>query len=353
MFYDKDGQPWTEVRVVVFIYELSSSGNSIRNIARILTTMGIPTRKGKTYWQAGTIGQILSNEAYTGRAKAFPWKRDPKKGKHGYSVHRPEEEHIVLPDGVIPRIIDPDVFQVVQEKLSCNKEEAAQNNKWPKDVLLRAGIIRCGICGAALRVKNVHGGHNGTLRLNRYVCDGKPGVAKHTVNIGAKTLDEATLEYVLKHIMNPKLVRERVMELRGQAQVQVDREAIEKIIAVIRKKMKNLYMLAQDATDDDTIDSLKALMHDLERQKREAEAMLFESEEEEEKIRELNEAIDKFEEWAYKAAELLHDPGFLTYEKKRQACQILGIRVKVWPVDAEKRYEITIAPPSIVSLLCG
>lgn len=105
-----------------------------------------------------------------------------------------------------------------------------------------------------------------------------------TITIGAKTLDEATWAFAVKHILHPGLVRERVTELRGQAQVHVDREAIEKIVAGIKKKMKNLYALAQDATDEDTIDSLKALLHDLERQKREAEAMLFESEEEEESI---------------------------------------------------------------------
>ncbi len=192
------------------------------------------------------------------------------------------------------------------------------------------------------------------LRLNRYVCDGKPGIAKHTVNIGAKTLDEATWAFAVKHILHPGLVRERVTELRGQAQVHVDREAIEKIVAGIKKKMKNLYALAQDATDEDTIDSLKALLHDLERQKREAEAMLFESEEEEEKMKELNEAIDTFEAWANKTGELLTDPRYVpTYEEKRLACQILGIRAKVWPVEGEKRYEITLAHPSIVSLLCG
>lgn len=351
---DATDEVWTEVKIVVFIYDRCIAGESIRGIAKTLTAMGIPTRNGKSYWQAGTVGQILENEAYTGKATAFRWKRDAKKGKNGYSVIRPEEEQIVLPDGIIPRIIDPDIFQAVQEKVDRNKEEAARNNKWPKDVLLRSGLVRCSICGAVLRVKNVHGSRKTNLRLNRYVCEGKPGVAKHTVNIGAKTLDEATWAFAVKYILHPDLVRKRVAELRGQAQVQIDREAIEKIVAGIKKKMKNLYALAQDATDDDTIDSLKALLHDLERQKREAEAMLYEAEEEEEKMQELNKALDTFETWAQKTREVLTDPTYVpTYEEKRLACKILGIRVTVWPMNGEKRYDITLAPPSIVSLLCG
>jgi hypothetical protein len=95
-------------------------------------------------------------------------------------------------------------------------------------------------------------------------------------------------------------------------------------------------------------------LHDLEHQKRDAEAMLYESEEEEEKVKRLNDAIDKFEEWAIKTRELLNDLAYKpTYEEKRFACQILGIHAKVWPVDAEKRYEITLVPPSIATLLCG
>ncbi len=72
---------------------------------------------------------------------------------------------------------------------------------------------------------------------------------------------------------------------------EVEREktlSVETIIAGIKKKLKNLYTLAQDATDDDTLDSLKALMHDLERQKHEAEAMLYEVAEEEETISNTN-----------------------------------------------------------------
>ena len=96
------------------------------------------------------------------------------------------------------------------------------------------------------------------------------------------------------------------------------------------------------------------ILYDLERQKREAEGMLYESEEQEVKTRELNEAIDKFETWAMGIGELLKDLAYVVdYDSKRLACQILGIKAQAWPVDAKKRYEITISPPSIMSLLCG
>jgi site-specific DNA recombinase len=348
-----DGEAWTEVKVVVYIFDLTLSGHSIKAIARRLTDLGIPTRRGKLYWQPGTVGHILANEAYTGIARGFRWKRDAKKGKNGYSVHRPEEEQIALPDGVIPRIIDPDVFKTVSEQLARNKAEAARNNKWPKDVLLR-GRVRCGVCNAKLRIKNQHGGDHGQLRLNRYLCDKQIGVVKHSVNIGAKTLDSAAWDFAMEYIINPCLIRERVEELRKQARVVIDAESVEKIVTGIRKKLRNLSLLAQESTDDDTLDSIKALMHDLERQKHEAEGMLFEVVEEEEKMKEINTEIDRFEAWAKTVRQFFLDPEYVpSYDEKILAVKILGVQAKVYPVDAPKRYELTVGPPSIVSLLCG
>ena len=232
-----DGETWTEVKVVVFMFEFALSGYSIKAIARRLTELGIPTRKGKPYWQPGTVGHILAKEAYTGIAKAMQWKRDPKKGKNGYSVHRPEEEHVLLPDGVIPRIIDPDVFANVAEQLASNKEEAARNNKWPKDVLLRAGHVHCGICGATLRV-NVQGGHPNAKRRNLYICDKTVGVAKHAVHIGAKSLDEAAWQFAMQYILDPALIRAKIAELRAHAKVEIDTESVEAVIAASKRSSK-------------------------------------------------------------------------------------------------------------------
>lgn len=304
-----NGESWTEVKVVQTIFELYLQGYSLRAIAKTLTGQSIPSRKGNPYWHAVTIRQILANESYTGKAKAFRWKLDSEKG---YSVHRPDEEAIDLPEGVIPSLIDMASFQLVREKLIRNKEEAARGNKWPKDVLLRGGLVRCGLCGAVLRVRNVHGGAKMNLCLNRYLCSGKPGVAKHSVSIGAKTLDELTWEFALTHIRNFRLLRDRISELRDLSTIRVDREDVEKLITGIKRKIKNLYVLAQDATDDDTITPLKGMLYDLERQKHEAEGMLYGLEDQEIRTRELIEAIDKFETWAMGIGELLKDPTTLS-----------------------------------------
>ena len=274
---------------------------------------------------------------------------------HGYEY----EEKYMYPEAMTAYLKPYHERKIFMEMVAAAKrrefkEEASRNNKWPKDVLLRVGHVRCGVCNAKLRVKNVHGSYNGTLRLNRYMCDRQVGVLKHAVNIGAKTLDEAAWEFAMQYIVDPSLIRMKLEELRSQAKVHIDTESVEKITAGIKKKLKNLYTLAQDATDDETLDSNKALMHDWERQKHEAEAMLYEVAEEEETMKEVNAAIDRFEAWAGNVRRYFVDPEYVpTYEEKRLAINILGVQATVWPVGGQKRYELTLAPPSVVSLLCG
>lgn len=158
----------------------------------------------------------------------------------------------------------------------------------------------------------------------------------------------------MEYIINPCLIPERVEELRKQAHMVIDAESVEKVVTGIKKKLRNLSLLAQESRDDDTLDSIKALMHDLERQKHEAEGMLFELGEEEEKMKEVNTEIDRFEVWAKTVRQFFLDPAYVpSYDDKILAVRILGVQAKVYLMDAPKRYELTVGPPSIVSLLCG
>ena len=79
-------------------------------------------------------------------------------------------------------------------------------------------------------------------------------------------------------------------------------------VETIKRKMANLYQLAMEATSDHTIETLKGLMHDLEKQKREAEAMLYDIEEDDEERAALEEEIVRFEKWVEKVQPLLTDP---------------------------------------------
>jgi hypothetical protein len=71
-----------------------------------------------------------------------------------------------------------------------------------------------------------------------------------------------------------------------------------------------------EATNDDTIASLKGLMKDLEKQKRDAQALLYDIEEDNEERAELETELVKFEKWVATVQPLLTNPSYNPPTKK-------------------------------------
>jgi hypothetical protein len=86
----------------------------------------------------------------------------------------------------------------------------------------------------------------------------------------------------------------------------------------------------------------------VERQKREAEALIYDIEEDDEERAEVEAEIVKFEKWVKKVQPLLTDPTYTpSYEEMRLAVRILGVNAKVYPTKGEWpfRYQIDIYDP--------
>lgn len=123
-------------------------------IAERLRTSGWKTSHGG-HWRGNTVGNILRNEAYTGRryynkTKAVEPKR--RRNRSGYvkilkSSHaaRPREEWI---EQAVPRIIDEQTYRRAREQLKINALRAFRNLHGKHRYLLRS-LVRCGACGRA------------------------------------------------------------------------------------------------------------------------------------------------------------------------------------------------------------
>ncbi len=141
-----------EAEVIKKIFHLYAfEKGTCRNIARRLSDEGIPSPTGKLAWTDSTVRLILIDPMYTGRGSAFRYdtKLGKEPGKYGTRL-RPEEDWLALPEGVVPPIIDEDLFMKVQERLKLNKVESSRNNPHPESAILRCGFIRCGYCGRSL-----------------------------------------------------------------------------------------------------------------------------------------------------------------------------------------------------------
>jgi len=130
---------------------------SIQEICRRLAKAGHTTRKGNSYWDRGTIWGILNNPAYKGEAifgKTRTGQRRPQlrpargrcaQPKRFYSYYNaPPEDWVRIP---VPAIVEPEVFEAVQDQLQRNQHRSRLHPHGVKYLL--QGLISCQQCGYA------------------------------------------------------------------------------------------------------------------------------------------------------------------------------------------------------------
>ena len=137
-----------EAPIVRKIFEMYADGHSYAEIAEHLNKRGLRTRKGKL-WTRATLFDMIRNEKYSG---TFVF----RKGNHNNGhMHR---DDTIKVSGIIPRIVDEEVYEKVKERLVKTGRIRVTNFEKP---LLR-GIFYCGDCGSLMVPQG--------RKSNRYVC---------------------------------------------------------------------------------------------------------------------------------------------------------------------------------------
>jgi hypothetical protein len=176
-----------------------------------------------------------------------------------------------------------------------------------------------------------------------YKCSGREWREneRHLTTIYIKKVDRAVRELIVEILSDPNWVRERVKELREKMKKEepvITREDIEATIEKIRLALKRLYRLAEQATDDETIDELAAQMNGLEKQRRDAQLLLAQFDETDEEDVALEAEIQRFEKWAEEVRPHLSDPAYVEkapYAELRLAVRVLGIKCVVYPASGD------------------
>jgi site-specific DNA recombinase len=164
-----------EARIVQQVYTwVGQDRYTINEVCRRLHQAGVQTRTGKEYWDHKTIWDMLKNPAYKGEA-AFgkthwvpngPRLRVPR-GKPAqprrafWGKDAPKEDWITIP---VPALVDPTLFEAVQEQLEENRRRARIPEKGSRYLL--QGLLVCAKCGYAY-----HGSTNDE-RNAYYRCSG-------------------------------------------------------------------------------------------------------------------------------------------------------------------------------------
>jgi len=210
-----------EARVVRRIFRDYVEGDlSIRQITRHLNRDGVRSPTGKTTWGISTIGRMLRNESYVGRAyynrtESVP---DHRPGHRPRQVRRARDEWIAIP---IPAIVSEELFDAAQ-KVSRDNSQWSPRRAEPGRWLLR-GLAKCGHCGVTLTCQRMRG-RNGTFHRYYYCPHHDPLRAggEHRRcperNIRADELDAFVLEHVRDALLRPEVL------LEGESAVSARRE---------------------------------------------------------------------------------------------------------------------------------
>ncbi len=196
-----------EASVVRRIFEDYVKQNvSIRQITRHLNDDGIPSPSGRDIWGCSTIGRLLRNEAYVGRAyfnrTESVASRRAKKGTH--QVRRPREQWIAIP---VPPIVSEEIFEAAQRVSRDNSNwspRRTQAGHW----LLR-GLLKCGHCHVRVSCHKMRG-RNGTVHRYYYCANHDPlrAMGEHRRcperNVRADELDAFVFEQVRAALLHPQ-----------------------------------------------------------------------------------------------------------------------------------------------------
>jgi len=131
-------------------------------IARRLTEMGIPTKRGAKSWEIQTVRRMLTNSLYKGELIQQRYTNPGKRAnrhrppdQRTKTRERPQEEWVVVK---VPAIIDEITYQKqLRQAERISRMFKARTSHGP---YLLSGLMRCGLCGSGMS--------GATHRKNRY-----------------------------------------------------------------------------------------------------------------------------------------------------------------------------------------
>ncbi len=149
---DRTLAPNAEAENVKMMYNwYANEGVSLCEISRRLTSMGIPSPRGLSYWSVYTVTKIIGNDIYAGKVRHGRYKRvkeyDAETGKLRQVTRAGTD--VTMADGKHPALVDFETWQAAQDRRSKNapikRGKELQNGF--------AGLLRCAKCGNVLHYK--------------------------------------------------------------------------------------------------------------------------------------------------------------------------------------------------------
>lgn len=354
--------------VVHRIFMEYAAGATIRAIEKTLTEEGVPTpyqmlarqgrrtvkRGGEADWYGSTIFNILAETAYAGRLVGFrtttvrATRIHPITGEKTIIKRKvvrtaDDPEAFAYGPDVCPPLVSEELFNAVQERLKTNKERSSRNTKHPGEILLRAGLVRCGYChGYAVPMWNKTG------QVHRYACNARMHhhrncPAPTRFSILTRVLDEAVWNWFTEQLSHPELIdaayasyqaHSGVLNEQRTRQLDATKAALEDA-----RDQEESYLLAVGSAKTDAMRArFVSLAEDAHQHLIELEEELVKLERSV-RVEERDAAVIKaFAETAPQALKRLESA---TIEDKREALYRCKVQVTIWAKERNPQWEIT------------
>lgn len=363
---DEDGTPWTEVKVVIFVFDKVIEGIPYRQIADMLNKKGIPCPhvakglvnkrvRGVPLWQRFNISRIVHQSGYWGEYRQFITQRIGKvRGKKDPRRKTAPEEQVVVP---IPAIVSKETAEKAQQRAEKNQKLASRNNKHKEDNLLSGGLIKCAYCGGNLYARRDYRKSPDAPWYIFYLCDNHSSFFQRCevgCRIPVSVADAAAWEKALEIIRDPALVDKEVNARRTPDPTADKRRHITAKLKGIRDEQAALQDYLSDRIKKRTLDAktenrLTADLHRLAEEETGWQAALESEENEQEEWLIVQEKLDELHRRCAEMRENLTNPEYTpTYREKRDLLEFFGICVTAFKAGTKPPCKVTASPPSVM-----
>lgn len=217
-----------ESAVVKKMFELYADNYSLRYLQQYLTEHGFLTRQNKQFGIT-TIARMLGNDFYIGTLR--------------YSTEGYED---IVVEGVVPPIIDSELWLRVQERKNANKQVEPRKRK---TLYALTGKIFCGVCNDGEHFFGMQSGstQNGKKYAYRYyICAKRKNYAACTCDrIRKDYLENLVLQEIKKRILNEDAIKQLARSVAAlcnntPAQISADIKSLTKRRTTLEKQIDTL-----------------------------------------------------------------------------------------------------------------
>lgn len=238
----------SETKIVREIFRRYADGERLRTIAQDLQGRGIPApkagRRGTGVWSYSSIREMLRRDRYRER---IVWGRHEKTYRGGTKVRiRRQSDQWVKLDVPELRIVDDEVWKLVQQKVAKHAGEVDKKKRGPAPRYLLSGLARCADCGGLIHVAR---GKNGRENVAVYACSKRKNLGAHACKNGLRrpveSVDTAVVEWIRTNVIDEELIALTIDELRRRMGARAENSAseipeIEAQIAVAKVELERL-----------------------------------------------------------------------------------------------------------------